>query len=200
MAGTNYSGNGAKPTLPIVLINDGEDFTFETFMVGVMEKVIDWLSALDAGKEQVAAYAGDAYTIAAGPLKDFLHLLADKTARQDQTNTFLGNNDHQGTETFEKAVYIAAGGYIARPAVSVSVSATTLAMDVTAHSEYVAEAWAGAGGNLAVSFSAFGGAGNPEMSLTFHPADLSAVATTGGAFFGYGLVTWRWNGSAWMLR
>ena len=216
MAGSPYSGNGTKPTLPLVAPNDGEDVTYATFIQLVIFKMIDWLSYLDAGGSSVPGYTGASFTVGDGnpahssALLTFLHLLADKAAKLDQANTFtagmgvVGNILLVGDLLLGGALRLTAGSSISRTVTAVATNATTLTMDAASSSEYVAEAWDGAGGTLTVTLAAYVGViPNPEMTLKFGPAAPSHRAIfLGGSdeLTGIASIAFRWDGAAWKFR
>ncbi len=202
---TNYSGNGSKPSLPIVLVDDGEDFTFTTFMVACVEKMIDWLSSLEAGNGQVAAYSGTVWTITAGPVLDFLKALADHAAKLDAAAHFTSSLTVDGIAaltlaTVQNSLSLADGATFSRGATSISASATTCTIDPTVHALVDASAWSGAGQELAATLALYTGAINPEAEFRFsptHPGAVCALTVSGAGaplvvLTGAATVRFRW--------
>lgn len=214
-SGTMPDFDGSANEGPMLLPDEGTLVNYDNLMAssdvrsGLIAKCIDGVYYLwkNVGALLLAGYHGDVFDIGDGnpahtsALGTFLHLLADYAVKRDADNVLSGKTDFQDNATFEKAIYVAAGGYISRPAVAVSTSALTLTMDASAHSEYIAEAWAGASGALVTSLTPYGGTDNPELTLTFHPVDPSSVAEAGNQVLcGIGSITWRWSGAAWKIR
>jgi ethanolamine utilization microcompartment shell protein EutS len=221
---TAWVGDGSGyDAAPYNLPNDGAQWSFATVMV-LLARIINSIQALYTGVPiQVAAYTGAIWTIAAGPLSAFLHDLADKAAKVDAAiNTFTGAVSIEGTTQVtgltatgtvemqgnliaDNGIKLPVGAVVTRAATAVSASATTLTMDAAVSAEYVAEAWNGSGGALAVTLAAYvdpGGRPNPEMTLKFgptkpsHRANFNSPACT---LTGLGTITFRWSG-AWHVR
>ncbi len=181
---TSWSGDGSGYDAgPYDLPNDGAVWSFATVMV-LLARIINSLQGLYTGTSlQVAAYSGAIWTIAAGPLSTFLRALADKAAKVDNANTFSSAQTFSGGATVSTALLVgggatfgakiqrSAGAYDTRVSTDIATNATAATISAS-YSAWVADAWAGAGGNLAVTLNNYAGGDNAEITFKFAPNNI----------------------------
>lgn len=121
----------------------------------------------------VAGYAGNSIAIGDGNpahtslLSTFLHAIADKMARVDVGNAFVGNQDFQGKVTHEMAVYHAPGAYQSRVAGTIVI--TDAAPTINAgHSLWHLVSTQAA---VVATVTNYAGADFPEIDIEWVPSD-----------------------------